>query len=64
MSKHALEKHQAFPYIAWALCIGFAYFVYTLTLDLKEVTAELGAQTSATQLRANQNAADITDFGR
>ena len=40
-----LEKHRFFPYIAWAVCIGFAGFVGSLALELSAVTAELSAHT-------------------
>ena len=45
--ERTLEKYKAFPYIAWAVFIGFAIFVYTLVLELQE-TAESLASSSAT----------------
>jgi len=36
---NTLESQRIFPYVAWALVIGFAFFTYTLTMQLK---AELG----------------------
>ena len=33
-----LEEHRLFPFIAWAVIIGFALFTYTLTASLKNVT--------------------------
>lgn len=44
--ERTLEKYKIFPYVAWALFIGFALFVYSLVLELQE-TAESLATTSA-----------------
>ena len=41
MVKTHLEKYKLFPYIAWALCIAFAMFVYHLALNLKEAKSDL-----------------------
>lgn len=62
MKDRSLEKHPIFPYIAWGLCIGFAYFVYTLTLELKAVQAELAAQTEFLEISAATNPTDISTF--
>ncbi len=41
--ERTLEKYAVFPYIAWALCIGFAFFVYSLVMQLQEATIALTA---------------------
>lgn len=64
MSKRSLEKYRVFPYIAWTLVGGFAFFVYTLTAELSTATAELEAATNQLEIRANQDPATITDFSR
>lgn len=33
--QHTLESYKVFPYVAWALVIGFALFTYTLTRQLE-----------------------------
>ena len=45
--KHSLETHRAFPAIAWATFIGFAVFVFYLTIELQTTTENLSAQTVA-----------------
>lgn len=51
---HSLEAYAIFPYVAWGLTIGFAFFVYTITLELKEITSDLQQQTQALQERIEQ----------
>ena len=36
-----LESFKAFPYIAWALVIGFGVFVYSITVTLQAAADEL-----------------------
>ena len=43
-----LEQHKFFPYVAWTLVVGFAFFTYTLTLHLNDVSKTLSANTQAT----------------
>ena len=64
MSKRSLEQYRVFPYIAWTLVGGFAFFVYTLTTELSTATAELEATTNQLEARANQDPSTITDFTR
>lgn len=51
--ERTLEKYPIFPYIAWALFIGFSLFVYSLVLDL-QATAESLAGTSASYGSINE----------
>ncbi len=32
---NTLESHKLFPYVAWAVVIGFALFTYNLTLTVR-----------------------------
>lgn len=41
----ALEAYKIFPYVAWTLTLGFALFVYNITVKLTEVTQDLQMQT-------------------
>lgn len=64
MSKRALEQYRVFPFLAWSLVIGFSFFVYQLTAELKSVNASFAEQTDALEIRANQDPAQITNFER
>lgn len=41
MQQYTLEKSKLFPLFAWTLTIGFALFVGTLTLQLRQAIQEL-----------------------
>lgn len=43
-----LEKHSFFPYIAWGVVCCFAFFTYTLTMELNETSDEIMKQKSRT----------------
>jgi len=45
--KHSLESHKAFPAVAWVTFIGFAIFVFYLTIELQATTENLSMQTVA-----------------
>lgn len=62
--ERTLEKYKIFPYIAWATCLGFAIFVYAITVQLNEATENLSKST--TQLESIVNSQDLSkveDFG-
>ncbi len=59
-----LESFKIFPYVAWALIIGFAYFVYNITMELKAVTEGLQAQTQFVQEQMQIPSQDIENFER
>ncbi len=44
--ERTLEKYKAFPYLVWMLVLGFALFVYNITLELRDVAEDLRASTS------------------
>ena len=48
MQKFTLEKSRFFPYIAWAVVIGFTIFVGTLTIQLQDSLTELEKATQHT----------------
>ncbi|MCA9367961.1 hypothetical protein KC887_06925 [Candidatus Kaiserbacteria bacterium] len=61
----ALENFRIFPYIAWGLVVGFCFFVYTITQDLKDVTKSLETQTQWLQSQVNATSSpNTTDFDR
>jgi hypothetical protein len=60
----ALESYKIFPIIAWITTLGFAFFVYTIAMDLKDTAAQLGAQTDLLQQNARTPAGDIVDFDK
>lgn len=64
MSKRSLEQYRVFPYIAWVLVGGFAFFVYTLASELSTATAALEGSQNQLEARANQDPATITNFER
>ena len=45
--KHSLESHKAFPAVAWVTFIGFAIFVFYLTIELQATAENLSLQTVA-----------------
>jgi hypothetical protein len=60
----ALESYKIFPVIAWTVTIGFAVFVYTIAMDLKDTAAKLGQQADLLQKNANTPAGEIIDFDK
>ena len=60
----ALETFRVFPYIAWALVIVFALFVYKIAVELQTVANDLKIQTAQIQKQVNTPVSDITDFER
>jgi len=59
-----LESHKIFPYIAWVITIGFAFFVYSIAMDLKDTAEQLSAQADLLQQNAQTPPGDIVDFER
>lgn len=48
-----LEQYKWFPYIAWSLCIGLAFFVGKLTLDLHTTAQNLERTTMTLEERVD-----------
>jgi hypothetical protein len=63
-SKHSLERHRFFPYIAWAVVLGFSLFVYTIVQDLKRTSQELSETTTRLEAQLKVRPEEITDFTR
>lgn len=57
-----LESFKIYPYITWALIIGFAVFVYSITQKLQAVTEELGTYTDYTEAQAQTEVGAIKNF--
>ena len=57
-----LESYKIFPFIAWGVTLGFAFFVYTIAMDLKATAQQLRVQTDALEQKAQTPAGDIVDF--
>ena len=53
----ALESYKIFPYVAWAVTIGFTLFVYNLVVQLSETINQLQESTQylTETIRANPN---------
>jgi hypothetical protein len=64
MNKFVLEKYRAFPYIAWALVISFALFVFALVQELQTVTTDLGLMTAQLETQVKTTPSEITGFDR
>lgn len=43
-----LESFRLFPFVAWALIIGFSVFVYSITVHLQAAATDLKIQTEFT----------------
>lgn len=50
-----LEAYKFFPYLAWALTIGFALFVYNIAIELQTVADDLQAKTKALEIYVQPN---------
>jgi hypothetical protein len=60
MTKRALESYRFFPYLAWTLVIGFALFVYQLTVETSQKIASLGEQTQYLEQVVNERTGTTT----
>lgn len=58
-TRHTLERHRYFPIIAWALVIGFAYFVFTLTIELRATAHDLAAEQATLHTYTTHNPTDV-----
>ena len=58
----SLESFRIFPYIAWALIIGFAVFVYKITVHLQAAAAEIEIQTEFTASTAKTPIENVETF--
>jgi len=58
----ALESYKIFPYVAWIVTLGFAFFVYNLSLKLERVATDLQAQTKSLEAKINAQSSDTVDY--
>lgn len=58
--ERTMEKYKVFPYIAWMLVFGFAFFVYNITLELREVSNDLKTSTHNLQYVSSQYGSNAT----
>lgn len=57
----ALEGSKLFPYVAWLLTFLFAYFVYSIAVELKSIAHDLRQQTNELQNKVDTPVSEI-DF--
>ena len=58
----ALESYKIFPYVAWGVTLFFTVFVYNITMELKNVTEDLQAQTQYLVEKVDTPVEQIEDF--
>ncbi|MCA9359954.1 hypothetical protein KC850_02855 [Candidatus Kaiserbacteria bacterium] len=58
----ALEAYKIFPFVAWGLTIGFAFFVYNIATELQAVADNLEEQANQLQIKVNTPVEQIEDF--
>jgi hypothetical protein len=51
---NTLESHKFFPYIAWALVIGFAVFTYFLTTNVQRELGNIGDGVERLEMRLDE----------
>jgi len=49
--KYTLESYRVFPFVAWALVIGFAFFTYMLTVRLQENLGDVDTSLEDIEMR-------------
>lgn len=57
-----LESFKIFPYVAWGLIILFVFFVYQLTVELKDTAATFEDKTNNLETSAKTNTRDLKDL--
>lgn len=50
---NTLESHKLFPYVAWAIVIGFAVFTYMLTVNVQRELSHIGDGVERLEMRLN-----------
>lgn len=58
----ALESYKIFPYVAWGVTLGFAFFVYNLTSELVDITRDLQRQTDVLQMQIKAETGQETEL--
>jgi len=62
--KFTLEQNKFFPYIAWALCIGFALFVFSLALELQAISSHLAGKSNRLERVVEDNSVRLDQLER
>lgn len=57
-----LERFKYFKYVAWLIFIGFAFFVGTIAMELREVTAVVDAKNSVLESEISKNTNRIDEL--
>jgi hypothetical protein len=57
-----LESFRLFPYVAWILTALFTFFVYQITVELREVSANLELQSEFIEEQVKKQPENIKDF--
>lgn len=60
--RRSLEGLKVFPIIAWTILFLFSYFVYSMVLELRAVSAELRTSTERLERAAAEDPRMITSF--
>ena len=50
---NTLESSKIFPYIAWALVVGFAIFTYMLTVRVQTELSDIGEGVERLEMKLN-----------
>lgn len=53
-----LEQYRVFPFIAWGLVIFFAFFVYNITLELRDITDQLSEHSATRSTGLDESSID------
>lgn len=61
-SRRSLEGLKVFPIIAWTILFSFAYFVYTMVLELRSITAELQVSTERLERAVAEDPSMVTSL--
>jgi hypothetical protein len=51
---NTLESHKLFPYVAWSIVIGFALFVYFLTVSVQRELSAIGDGVERLEMRLDE----------
>jgi hypothetical protein len=51
---NTLESHKFFPYVAWALVIGFAAFTYFLTINVQNALSGISDGVERLEMRLDE----------
>lgn len=58
---NTLESYKIFPYVAWALVVGFALFTYSLTVQLQQELNDISSGIERVEQRLNEMDRTVPD---